>query len=121
MKRTFLTLLLALVGLSLFASSEYTIVTVLEKIETNDNTYAVCKYSSNSPQEVKYILLPTKIDEGKYKVKISRVDQDIYIIEGTDLYIKTNYCYELCYNEEVILIIRNGYNRKCSFGEVIFD
>ena len=121
MKRTFLTLLLALVGLSLFASSEYTIVTVLEKIETNDNTYAVCKYSSNSPQEVKYILLPTKIDEGKYKVKISRVDQDIYLIEGTDLYIKTKYCYESCYYEEVILIIRNGYNLKYSFGEVIFD
>ncbi len=56
-------MLLAVVGLSLFASSEYTIVTVLEKIETNDNTYAVCKYSSNSPQEVIYILLPTKIDE----------------------------------------------------------
>ena len=121
MKRAFLTLLLVVVGLSLFASDNYPVVTVLEKIKPNDNTYAVCEYTSNSPKEVKYLLLPTKIDEGKYKVKISRVEQNLYLIEGTDLYIKTNYCYELCYYEEVLLIIRNGYNRKYSFGEVIFD
>lgn len=53
-----------------------------------------------------------------YKVEVTRKSQDLYEVVGQNIYIKTRYCYEYVYFEEVILELENmrGYN----IGELIF-
>src|SRR5690606_12478679 len=60
-------------------------------------------------EEADLILTPATIDKGSYKVNISRKTSDLYIIEGTDYGIKTNYCLELARYLEVILQVDNNY------------
>jgi hypothetical protein len=47
-----------------------------------------------------------------YKVSVTRKGQDLYLIDGQNIYIKTRYCYEYAYSEEAILQIDSlyGYN-----------
>ena len=107
MKKLFSILVLAFAAVCAFAD-EYTVEVILEKDEAPYNDLT----------EVEYILWPTKLDEGNYQVSITRKDADLYKIEGTDFYIKTKYCYEYCYSEEVILVVYTG--SRYSYGKVIF-
>lgn len=115
MKKIFTILIFAFVAVCTYAD-EYTVEVILEKEEAPSNTYALDTYDDLS--KVEYILWPTKLDEGKYSVNITRKDNDLYKIEGTDLYIKTKYCYEYCYSEEVILVVYT--TSRYSYGKVIF-
>lgn len=115
MKKLFAILVLAFAANCAYAD-EYTVEVILEKEEAPSNTYALDTYDDLS--KVEYILWPTKLDEGKYSVNITRKDNDLYKIEGTDLYIKTKYCYEYCYSEEVILVVYT--TSRYSYGKVIF-
>lgn len=38
-----------------------------------------------------------------YQVTLSRIDADLYKIEGSNYYIQTNYCYHYCRLEKAIL------------------
>ena len=38
-----------------------------------------------------------------YKVTVTRVNQDFYRIDGTDTYIRTQFCYEFAYGQEVVI------------------
>ncbi len=115
MKKLFIILSFMFVAVCTYAD-EYTVEVILEKEEVPSNTYALDAYDDLS--KVEYILWPAKLDEGKYSVNITRKDADLYKIDGTDLYIKTKYCYEYCYSEEVILVVYT--TSRYSYGKVIF-
>lgn len=70
--------------------------------------------------DVEYILTPTKVDTGKYIVKVKKIGDNLYLVRNSDLCIETRYCYQLApYSEEVVLIVdsRYGYTK----GKLIFD
>ncbi|WP_267226596.1 hypothetical protein [Dyella silvae] len=54
-----------------------------------------------------------------YKVTVTRKPQDIYEVQGGQVYIKTRYCYEYVYTDDAILRIDSpaGY----SIGKLIFN
>lgn len=115
MKKLFLILTL-LASCICYAADKYDVEYVLVKQDVEDGTYSIS--SMNDVAEMEYILTPTRVDEGKYTVNITRIESNVYRIDGTDLYIVTKYCYEYCYSEEVLLIIENFGGR--SRGEVVF-
>jgi hypothetical protein len=115
MKKLFVILMFVFAAICSYAD-EYTVEVILEKEEAPSYTYALDDFDKVS--EVEYILWPTKLDEGKYKVNITRKDADLYRIDGTDFYIRTKYCYRYCYSEEVILVVYTG--SRYSYGKVIF-
>jgi hypothetical protein len=53
-----------------------------------------------------------------YKVTVTRVNQDFYRIDGTDKYIRTQFCYEYAYGQEVVI----DYKSATSLikGKIIF-
>lgn len=67
--------------------------------------------------EPEIILYRTGIDIGKYSVNITRKADDLYKIDGKNIYIKTRYCYEYSYSAESILIIESSYGY--SKGKII--
>ncbi len=69
-------------------------------------------------RDIKSLFLPTKLDEGRYTVKVSREDSNFYRICDTDIFVETRYCYEYATREEVLLNVTSnyGYTR----GEIIF-
>lgn len=118
-------LLLLLICVPIFVSadyitnstaSSYDIANIYEKVELKDGSKSIDSYGN--VKEVKAVLVPTKIETGKYQVEITRIDSDFYQICGTSLYIETKYCHEYAQREEAILNITSiyGYTR----GEVIF-
>lgn len=115
MKKLFAILVLVSAAICTYAD-EYTVEVILEKDEAPSYTYALDGFDQLS--EVEYILWPTKLDEGTYRVNITRKDANLYKVEGTDFYIRTKYCYEYCYSEEVILVVYTG--SRYSYGKVIF-
>lgn len=115
MKKLFTVFVFAFAIVFVYAD-EYVVEVILEKEEVPSYTYALDAYDDLS--KVEYILWPAKLDEGKYSVNITRKDADLYKIDGTDLYIKTKYCYEYCYSEEVILVVYT--TSRYSYGKVIF-
>ena len=115
MKKLFAILVLVFAAICTYAD-EYTVEVILEKDEAPSYTYALDGFDQLS--EVEYILWPTKLDEGTYRVNITRKDANLYKVDGTDFYIRTKYCYEYCYSEEVILVVYTG--SRYSYGKVIF-
>lgn len=69
-------------------------------------------------EEAEFILSPTKLDVGKYKLTVSRKSSNLYKVERQDIFIETRYCYEYATYHDVILIVENnyGYNK----GEIVF-
>lgn len=98
------------------ASSSYDIANIYEKVELKDGSKSIDNYGN--VKDAKAVLVPTKIETGKYQIEITRIDTDFYQICGTSLYIETKYCHEYAMREEAILNITSnyGYTR----GEVIF-
>lgn len=98
------------------SSSSYDIAAIYEKVELKDGAKSIDSYGN--VKDAKAVLVPTKIDTGKYQVELTRIDTNFYQICGTSLYIETKYCYEYAMREDAILNITSnyGYTR----GEVIF-
>ncbi|WP_445490252.1 hypothetical protein [Rhodopseudomonas sp. RCAM05734] len=61
---------------------------------------------------------PTAQAAEYYKVQVTRKAQDLYLVDGQNIYVKTRYCYEYSYSADAILQIDSpsGYN----IGEIIF-
>lgn len=97
-------------------SSSYDIAGIYEKVELKSGTKVIDAMGNVS--DASAVLVPTKVDEGKYEVELTRIDKDLYQICGTSLYIETKYCYEYATWDDAILNITSnyGYTR----GEVIF-
>jgi len=75
--------------------------------------------SGGDLEEVELILVPTKIEEGTYKIEITRKGSNIYKLEGTKYYIETRYCYEYATYDDAILKVESNYGYQK--GTVYFD
>jgi hypothetical protein len=97
-------------------ANSYNIAGIYEKQELKSGAKIIDSY--NNVKEAKYVLIPTKIDTGKYSVELTRIDSNFYQICGTSIVIETKYCYEYATRDDAVLNITSsyGYTR----GEVIF-
>lgn len=75
--------------------------------------------TSGDIEEAELILVPTKMEEGTFKIEVTRKGSNIYKVEGTDYYVETRYCYEYATYEEAIIKVESnyGYNK----GTIIFN
>ena len=94
----------------------YDVVQVYEAVELKSGSKSIDSYGN--VEDAKIVLVPTKLDEGKYSVELTKVDSNFYKIYGTDLYIETRYCYEYATRDDAVLIIESNYGY--TKGEVIF-
>jgi hypothetical protein len=65
--------------------------------------------TSGDLEEAELILIPTKMEEGTFKIEVTRKGSNIYKVEGTDYYIETRYCYEYATYDEAILKVESNY------------
>lgn len=89
---------------------------ILEARSLPANSYAVTGYGDY--EEASEVIVPVKIDRGTYSESLTRKGDNLYKVDGINLFIKTSMCYEYAYGQEAIIEIDNysGY----SFGEVTF-
>ncbi|MDR2384616.1 MAG: hypothetical protein LBD80_02975 [Tannerella sp.] len=103
-----------------FITTSYTtecdIVGFYKGIDVSSGTK--CLTTSDDLKDVETILVPTKIDKGKYTVSMTRKAANLYKIDDTDLYVETRYCHKYTTREDVVLIVESnfGYSR----GKIIF-
>ena len=97
-------------------ANSYDIAGIYEKQELKSGSKVIDSY--NDVKDAKYVLIPTKVDTGKYEVELTRIDTNFYQIYGTSLVIENKYCHEYATRDDAILSITSnyGYTR----GEVIF-
>jgi len=58
------------------------------------------------------------INNGRYSITATLIDDDVYKIENTDYYIKASICYEYAYLADAILIVNTYGGYK--MGKIIF-
>lgn len=78
-----------------------------EAISPNSGTKVLT--SSGELEAAELILVPTNIEEGTYKVEVTRKGSNIYKLEGTEYYIETRYCYEYATYDDAILEVESNY------------
>ncbi len=95
---------------------ESDIAGVYKGISSESGTKAI---TEDGIKEVTRVLIPLRMEEGKYPVKITRIAKDTYKVDGKNIYIETRYCYEYSYSQEAVLQITSqyGYTR----GKLIFQ
>ena len=75
--------------------------------------------TSGDLEEAELILVPTKMEEGTFKVEVTRKGSNLYKVDGTDYYIETRYCYEYATYDEAILKVESNYGYDK--GTIIFN
>ncbi len=100
-----------------YAEKRYDISETYEVTVPARGTKAVGKYDKTI--EAQYILTPTRVDTGKYVVKVKKIADNLYQIIDTDICVETRYCHEWAsHATEVVVIFESnyGYHR----GKIIF-
>ena len=100
-----------------FNGDSYDIEKIYEEIELEGGEIAVDDLD-NIIENLTHLLVPTEIKLGTYKVELDTIDYDYYRVDGTDIVIKTRYCYEHPIYDEAILNITSNYGY--TLGKVIF-
>lgn len=97
------------------SSESYYVDKIYQSMSVDIGTLA--KTTSGDIEEIEIIFVEKSLDPGTYSITITREGDDFYRIDGTDIYIKTRYCYEYYYSQDAILKISSykGHN----FGELI--
>lgn len=126
MKRHLFPLILSFLTLFFFGSFTYVnkadecyVVKVYQAVPPNDSDTKVIT-TSGEFEEVEYLLLPTELELGKYKVNITRKEDNFYKVEGTKFWLETSSCYEYFTYEEVILVISSNIGGSSS-GKIVFE
>ncbi|MBY5959771.1 hypothetical protein KUV50_16575 [Membranicola marinus] len=88
-------------------ADECIVVEIYEAIQAEYGVQVLTPYGTLEDAEL--ILIPTTIEEGSYKVNVTREAPDLYALEGTDFCIKTDYCLELALYDEAVLKIDHTY------------
>lgn len=101
---------------SVSSANTYDVAQIYEAVELKSGSKSIDSYGN--VEDAKIVLVPTKLDSGKYSVELSKVASNFYKIYGTDLYIETKYCYEFANRDDAVLIIESSYGY--TKGEVIF-
>lgn len=113
-----ISLVLMLSYFNVYAESSYDIAQLYAVTKPASGTKAVGKHDKMI--EVEYLLTPTKVDTGKYVVKVKKIGDNLYQIKDTDICVETKYCHEwTSFSEEVVLIIESNYGY--TKGKIIFD
>lgn len=86
--------------------SEYDIVAIYSATDLPARSKVA---TEDGVKSAEYVLTPTRIEEGKYVVKVTRKGKDIYQVDGKRLFIETRYCYEYASRDEVILSVESSY------------
>ena len=82
-------------------ANSYDIAGIYEKQELKSGSKVIDSY--NDVKDANYVLIPTKVDTGKYEVELTRIDTNFYQIYGTSLVIETKYCHEYVARDDAIL------------------
>lgn len=98
------------------SSSSYDIAEIYKEVRVDDGAKVID--SHGELKDVKNLLVPSRLDRGKYTIKVTRIESNIYQICDTDYYILTRYCYKYATREEVVVNITSTYGY--SKGEIIF-
>ena len=87
-----------------------------EAVEADYGVKVLTSYGDLEKAEL--IFKPAKMDEGNYKIKITRVGSNLYKMEESPYYIETKSCYEFASYKPAMLIveIKNGHQ----IGKVVF-
>ena len=108
----FLTLLIT--GVASYAEDTYEVEYILERQEMPKGSKCLDRYEN--VKEVKYVLVPIKLEKGTYEATIKRIDSNLYELKfGYDdvIYIETRYCYKYTsYGDKAILIVNDRYSYK---------
>lgn len=119
MKKFFLiTALFLFIPLTVFADED--VQAIYAKVEPKGEVVAVNNYG-NVMDDIEYLLIEVErgdIEEGNYEVEVTRVDEHIYKIDGTGLFLKMKYCYDYSYRDRAILKVRWGYSG--AYGTLIW-
>lgn len=98
-------------------SSECDVKSFYEAVSpSNTDTKVITK--DGDLEEIEYILVPKTLNEGKYKISLTRKGSNIYRVDNTKLWIETRYCYEYATYDDVILIVESSYGY--TKGKIIF-
>jgi hypothetical protein len=90
-----------------YGQTKCDVKTIYKAIETESDVKVLT--TSGEMEEVEDILIPTKLDEGKYKISVTRKASNLYKVDGQDIYIETRYCYEYATGDDAVLIIESNY------------
>lgn len=115
MKRILLLLFSILFSAAVFAA-EYDVVNFYEKKDLPSGAKVLDSY--DNVKDAKTILVETKLDVGKYVVKLRRLDSNYYEVINTGIVIETRYCHEYASYQEVVLIVDSNYG--WTKGKVVF-
>lgn len=103
-----ISLLIAMLPVFAVASDNEDVTAIYKKIVLDKPAVALTPLGN--AEEVDELLIATnEIEDGDYKVKVTRIGDHIYKIDGTSYYIKMPYCYEYSYGDEVILCVKPSY------------
>ncbi len=100
-----------------FLNDECEVKEFYKAVESNNDVKVLT--TSRNLEDAELILVPTKMEEGIFKIEVTKKGNNLYKIEGTNYYIETRHCYEYATYDEVILKVESnyGYNK----GKIIFD
>ena len=108
----FLTLLIT--GVASYAEDTYEVEYILERQEMPKGSKCLDRY--DNVKEVKYVLVPIKLEKGTYEATIKRIDSNLYELKfgyNDVIYIETRYCYKYTsYGDKAIQIVNDRYSYK---------
>lgn len=118
-------ILLAIIGMAILtsftektmSSDECDIAEFYKAVEPESDVKVLT--TSGDLEEAELILVPTKMEEGTFKVEVTRKGSNLYKVGGTNYYIETRYCYEYATYDEAILKVESNYGYDK--GTIIFN
>ncbi|WP_044270363.1 hypothetical protein [Bacteroides timonensis] len=106
--RICITLIFGLFSLLAFADED--VVRFYQRVEPEKKVLAL---SLGNVVEVDALLVETDdIKDGVYEVTVTHIDDHLYQVGTTNLYIEMPYCFEYCYSENAILKVKTYLGHK---------
>jgi len=88
---------------------------ILEVQDVPEGTLAVDGYGSTT--EVSRLLIPISLEKGKYEITVSQKSDNLYSVEGENLYLKTEMCLEMATMTDAVLEVASS---NYGFGTLYF-
>lgn len=90
---------------------------IYEKVDLERGSKVIVGYGGRL-EEVNAVFVPIKLDVGKYDVSLRKESSNLYHIQGTSIYVETNWCSEYAMFDKAILNVTLSYGY--TLGEIIF-
>jgi len=88
---------------------------ILESKELPSGALAVDGYGTITAAS--YLLVPVSLEKGRYEITVSQESDNLYYIEGQNIYLRTSLCLELATMSDAILEVQSS---KYGFGTLYF-